>query len=159
MKKIILIFMAYSIELALSILIVILSFFTLERHGNVVVFIMSKSDLLIGGIIAILCAKIAVYIYHMTITATDFGNYLSYVKADTVYKNSYIYSIGIDVICIMTLIWWAVTKETIPFRLSVFLCSMTLITLFTTLQNIFEVVKLNNIFNRKISEFSNHKKH
>lgn len=152
MKKYVLLFWAYTSELLLALLMVISSYFTLEKHNNVIIFLYSKSDLIVGGVIAILCAKVAVFIYHMTLTATEFGNYLSYVRADYTYKNSYIYSIVMDIICIAILIGWAVTKEIIIFRFALFFVAITVLTLLTTLQNVFEVVQFNNAFNRKIKQ-------
>jgi len=152
LKKILLLSWAYLSELLLAFLIVVFSSFTLEKHNNIIVFLFGKTDLIVGGVIAILCAKIGVFIYHMTLTATEFGNYLSYVRADYNYKNSFLYSIIMDIVCIAVIIGWAVTKEVLIFRFALFFVAITVLTLLTTLQNIFEIVRFNNAFNRKIKQ-------
>lgn len=136
----------------LALLFVVFSCFTLEKHNNVIVFLFGKTDLIVGGVVAILCAKIAVFIYHMTLTATEFGNYLTYVRADCTYKNSFIYSIVMDFVCIAVIIGWAITKEIVIFRFALFFVSITVLTLLTTLQNLFEIVRFNNAFNRKLKQ-------
>lgn len=155
MKKSILLFWAYASELLLAALFVTFSYFTIEKHSNIVAFLCSKIDLLVTGVIAILCAKVAVFIYHMTLTATEFGSYLTYAKADNTYKNSFIYSIAVDFICIAALIGWVVTKEIVVFRLVVFFSAMTALTLFTILQNIFEIVRMNNAFIKRKKQLDN----
>ena len=152
-----LIFWAYTSELLLALLFVAFFYFTLEKHSSVVAFLFGKTDLIVGGVVAILCAKIAVFIYHMTLTATEFGNYLTYVKADNTYKNTFIYSVVMDFVCIAVVIGWAITKEVVIFRLVLFFGAITLLTLLTTLQNLFEIVRFSNAFNKKIKQLENDK--
>lgn len=93
----------------------------------------------------------------MTLTATEFGNYLTYVKADNTYKNTFIYSVVMDLACIAVIICWAITKEVVIFRLVLFFGAITLLTLLTTLQNLFEIVRFSNAFNKKMKQLENDK--
>lgn len=147
MKKFILISWGYIVEIILAILVVVLIRVTVEKYINIA-YILGKIDLLIGGIIAVLSAKIAIFIYYLTLVASDFGDYLMFKRANSLYKNAFLYSMLIDLLSITSVITWNTLNNINIFRVTLFFIILTILTLFTMLQNLFEIVNLYNKFNK-----------
>lgn len=149
MSKKLLVFWAYLVEIIASTIIVVLTFSVFE-FSEVIGFIHSSSkDIASNFAVVLLAASLGFFWTFYSKSDSPFMQWLYEKKAFSVYIRSFLFSIGVYVFLVVSLIFSMNTLSNSAAILSLWLSILGLINVYSLIKNVYELMNLNALFNRK----------
>ena len=149
MSKKLLVFWAYIVEVVASTVIVFLTFAILE-FSEVIRFVHSSAkDVASNFAVVLLAASLGLFWTFYSKSDSPFVQWLHEKEAFEVYARSFLFSIGVYVLLVASLILVMNTSSSLVAILSIWLSVLGLINVYSLIKNIYDLIKLNALFNRK----------
>lgn len=149
MSKKLLVFWAYFVEIIFSTVIVILAFSVFE-FSEVIKFVRSSSnDVASNFAVVLLAASLGLFWTFYSKSDSPFVQWLHEKEAFEVYAISFLFSIGVYVLLVVSLILVMNTSSHLIAILSLWLSVLGLINVYSLIKNTYDLMKLNALFNRK----------
>lgn len=149
MSKKLLVFWAYFVEIIWSTVIVILVFSVFE-FSEIIEFVHSSSnDVASNFAVVLLAASLGLFWTFYSKSDSPFVQWLHEEEAFEVYARSFLFSIGVYVLLVVSLILVMNTSNSLIAILSLWLSVLGLINVYSLIRNTYDLMKLDALFNRK----------
>ncbi|XOB91773.1 hypothetical protein ACMC9M_15850 [Pseudomonadota bacterium 24LQ007] len=149
MSKKLLVFWAYIVEIIASTVIVILTLSVFD-FSEVIGFVHSSSkDIASNFAVVLLAASLGLFWTFYSKSDSPFVQWLHEKKAFEVYARSFLFSIGVYVLLVVSLILAMNTSSSSIAILSLWLSVLGLVNVYSLIKNTYDLMKLNALFNRK----------
>ncbi|WP_339118686.1 hypothetical protein [Halomonas sp. BMC6] len=149
MSKKLLVFWAYIVEIIASTVIVILTLSVFD-FSEVIRFVHSSSkDIASNFAVVLLAASLGLFWTFYSKSDSPFVQWLHEKEAFAVYARSFLFSIGVYVLLVVSLILVMNTSSKSIAILSLWLSVLGLINVYSLIKNTYDLMKLNALFNRK----------
>ncbi len=149
MSKKLLVFWAYVVEIVASTALVILMLSVFE-FSEVVEFVqLSSKDIASNFAVVLLAASLGLFWTFYSKSDSPFMQRLHEIEAFEVYARSFLFSIGIYVLLVVSLISSMNTSSSSIAILSLWLSVLGLINVYSLIKNTYDLMKLNAVFNHK----------
>lgn len=148
MSEKLLLFWAYIVEVAASTVTVILMFVIFE-FSEVIEFVHSSSkDVASNFAVVLLAASLGFFWTFYSKSDSAFVQWLHERSAFDVYAHSFLFSIGVYIFLVVSLILVMNTSNDLIAILSLWLFVLALINVYSLIKNAYDLMKLNALFNR-----------
>ena len=149
MSKKLLVFWAYIVEIIASTVIVILAFSVFD-FSDVIIFVHSSSkDVASNFAVILLAASLGFFWTFYSKSDSPFVQWLHEKGVFEVYARSFLFSIGVYVLLVVSLILVMNISSSLIATLSLWLSILGLINVYSLIKNTYDLMKLNALFNRK----------
>lgn len=149
MSKRLLVFWAYIVEIVASTVIVLLTF-AIFNFSEVIRFVHSSSkDIASNFAVVLLAASLGLFWTFYSKSDSPFVQWLHEKEAFEVYARSFLFSIGVYVVLVVSLILVMNASNDLVAIVSLWLSVLGLINVYSLIKNTYDLMKLNALFNQK----------
>ncbi|MBS97431.1 MAG: hypothetical protein CMI01_01965 [Oceanospirillaceae bacterium] len=149
MSEKLLVFWAYIVEVIASAVIVVLTLSVFE-FSEVIGFVYSSSkDIASNFAVVLLAASLGLFWTFYSKSDSPFVQWLHEKGAFSVYARSFLFSIGVYVLLVVSLILTMNISSSAMAIFSLWLSVLGLVNVYSLIKNTYDLMKLNALFNRK----------